>query len=1401
LFTNHNCFTRPRSSLSVPSLIVPRFAVLLFLVGLLPAISLLAGDYPPLTHLGIEQGLSNNSVRCIYQDHYGFMWFGTYDGLSRYDGYEFTVFRNKLNDSTSLPHNYIYAINEDRDNNVWVGTGQGVGIYNNLTAKFLPAYFRPYGTTRTVRISFNITAIKTDSLGNLFIGSNGWGLHVKRAGTKVALQVPYRNGTGISTGYNVQAVTIDEKQRVWLFIHEVGLCLYDKEAGQIVPVSNAVKAANCLEADQAGNLWLGTSKGLFRYSIAAASFVQSYTEEAGSASTGNGANPLSGALSSGNVACLSFDAQHRLWIGTQGGGVNILNTTTGKIDYLLPGEGRNTLTSESVFAIYEDKESRKWIGTLKGGIDIMDAQKNRFQTIAHNPLVPNSLINNFVSAFFEDKEGDLWIGTDGGGMSIWNRRTNHFTNFQHKPGQPSSLSTNSITCIRQDHLNNTWISTFGNGINRFNKTSGSFEHYRCINNLTGEENKNVWLLYEDRQNNLWATTFGDGRLYRYNRHLNRFDVFNQLLTDLIAITEDQNGVLWAGNSHELIKIDKDDKDHVRYEIGKPVRAIYEDNKGNFWIGTEGGGLILFDRSTGKVLARYSDANGLCNNSVLNILEDGEGSLWLSTFNGLSRFSPDKRSFKNFYQGDGLQSNQFLYSAALKLRSGELAFGGINGLNLFFPDLIRPRSYMPPLLLTGLRIDNKPVSMDDPYITRAGADQIHTIKIPFNKAILSFDFAALEYSAPSNIMYAYYLVGWDKDWNYTRNVRTVNYTNLSEGGYRLRMKSTNAEGTWNPKETTIDIVVLPPWYRSWWAWLLYASLLGAMIYYYRRYKARQTKLEYEIKIAHINAEKEKEINEKRLSFFTSISHEFRTPLTLIINPLKDILKKNTVGNEEDHKEVNIVYRNARRLLSLVDQLLLFRKAESEGDRLKITKLNFYELCREVYLAFVQKAREEEIEYRFECDNEGLELYADREKMEIVFYNLISNALKYTPAGGKVVFRLSETPENVEVTVLDTGHGIPKETGRKLFEKFYQVMENGLPSKTGFGIGLYLVGQFVESHKGTVRYESEPGQGTSFFISLRKGITHFEGRRVFEELVTSPVILDELAGNETLPIKNKPSRADKLPTETWVSEHQSILVIDDNEQILEYIHQIFANLYTVYRADSGEEGLRLARLHQPDVIITDIVMTNMTGIDLCRTIKEDLSLGHIPVILLTGSPSPETKLQGVEGGADDYITKPFEKEILLARVASLLKSRTNLQKYFYNEITLQKNTGKISEEDKVFIERCIRIVENHLDDDDFTIKTLAAEIGMSHSSLYKKIKSVSGSSVNGFIRFIRLRRVAELLINTEKNVNEAAMEAGFNDIKYFREQFHKLFGVMPSEYIKKFRPTFSKSLNVNRDLTKK
>jgi signal transduction histidine kinase/ligand-binding sensor domain-containing protein/DNA-binding response OmpR family regulator len=1326
------------------------------------------------------------------------MWFGTFDGLNRFDGYNFKVFRNSFSDSTSLRHNYINAIGEDHHNNIWIGTGQGLSIYNNVGAGFLPGQFYPPGSKIKERIPYNVNEIKTDKQGNVFIATNGGGLLVQEEGADAAVQLPCTPDAKGACMNDARSVLIDNQQRVWVLMLNLGLCRYDPAGKKLILVNSEVRDPNCLEADDSNNIWVGAFDGLYKYEIASNKITRYYKGG-------------KGALSANMVVSLFFDRNKELWIGTEGGGVDILHTATGQFSYILPGDGENNLSSESVFAIYEDNESRKWLGTLKGGINIIDPQKNKFKTIAHDPFKPNSLVNNFVSSFYEDQNQNLWIGTDGGGLSIWNREKSSFTNFQHQPGNQTSLSHNSVPNIQEDYLGNIWVATFGGGINKYNPSSRSFEHYRCINKATGEENIYAWLVYEDREKTLWASTYANGRLYRFNRKANQFEVFGTEAVDVYALAEDHKGNLWAGTAFGIFKVDKPNQTFTRFTIDKPVRSIYEDRSGRIWVGTEGRGLLRFDPVKGNIVEGYTTAEGLCNNSVLNILEDSKGNLWLSTFNGLSKFNPADKTFTNYYREDGLQSNQFIFNSAIQLRSGEMVFGGIKGFNIVNPTALKARNYSPPILVTGLRINNIDVSADSKYVTAINDDQIEKLRIPFDEAVLSLDFSALEYSAPGKISYAYFLEGWDKGWNYSGKLKTASYTKLSEGTYTLRIKATNAEGIWNSREVRMKIVVLPPWYRSWWAYALYILMAAGTVILYQQYRVKQQKMAYEIRIAKLNAakdraeretervinDKEKEINEKRLTFFTNISHEFRTPLTLVINPLKEILGKKGEENSPEAKELNIVYRNARRLLSLVDQLLMFRKTDTGADQLKISRLNFSTLCKNVYLAFVSQARAQDIEYTFECVNENLEIYADRDKMEVILYNLISNALKYTPQGGRVKMQVTETGETAELLVEDNGYGIPPEVGDKLFDRFYQVKEKGVPSRPGFGIGLYLVKHFVESHKGQISYTSKSNQGSRFVVLLRKGKEHFGDHPVYEEAADETSLASELIVAETEPGEKITAKPDKGRLGNLISEKPTLLLVDDDEQMRSYLSKIFSEKFTVYEAENGEEGVHLAYQYRPDIIISDVKMPGMSGIDFCRTVKEEPSLSHIPVILVTAESSLEKKLEGVEGGADDYITKPFEKELLEGKVTNLLKSRSNLQHYFYNEITLQENPLKISEDYKLFLEKCMAVVEKYLDDETFNVKTLAGELNMSHSNLYKKVKSVSGQSVNGFIRFIRLRKAAEILINTNSNVNETAAQVGFPTPKYFREQFAKLFGMNPSEYSKKYRKAFGKNFKLSQE----
>jgi len=1340
---------------------------LLLLLSLMLIIHRLPAADHPVRYLGIENGLSNNAVINIYQDHKGFMWFGTYDGLNRYDGYRFKVYRNRVGDSTSLVDNGIYTIEGDRQHRLWIGGRKGASVFDPATERFSVAKYIPTGSTTSRSVSGNIHVIKAGRGDMVLIGTENSGLLLFEGNIHTGRQIPLPEGGQVSTGYEVTGIDLDAGRRsAWVSVQGRGLCRYDAGSSTLHIVNSTPGKVNCLKTAADGSLWLGTDIGLFRYDPRSNTFSPDYMPE------------------HCKVVNLCIDRQGALWIGSDGNGLLVLHPRSQQAaPFPAPGS-RQQLSSNAVYSVYEDREGRKWIGTLRGGINIIDPRPQPFELYAfHDDSIFGS-INNFIFSFCEDTGSNIWIGTDGGGLKYWDREHNTYTRYTRNRKAKGSLSSNFITGILRDAQGDIWLSTWFGGVNRFRKATGTFERFPCFNPYTGAEENNVWLVYEDAAHTLWASTTNNGTLYTFNRSAGRFELFDKAISNIQCLAEDSQGRLWGGNYHALVQIDRQHRQHRFFDIGYTVRSIHEDRQGRLWVGTDGGGLLLFNPATGAT-TRFTDADGLPSNTILRILEDDKGGLWLSTYNGLSRFDPAARSFRNFSQSDGLQSNQFAYNAALKLRSGELMFGGIKGFNIFYPDSLYEREEVPPVLLTGVKVNNTPVRPDTPYL-----------RIPYNKAVLSFDFVALEYSSPDKISYAYYLEGWDKGWNYVGDLRNANYTRLQEGSYLFKIKAANADGKWGREVQALRITVLPPWYRSWWAWVLYTACAAACIYFYISYKARQERLKYEIKLAHLENEKEKELNERRLTFFTNISHEFRTPLTLIINPLKERLQNQEADGSE--KELQVVYRNARRLLRLVDQLLLFRKADTERDQLQVAALNLVKLCREVYLCFSQQAKARNITYHFSSSSDQIALYADPEKLEIALFNLLSNAFKFTPDGGAILFALQESGATVNICISDSGCGIPAGMGHQVFEKFRQAGGQPEHKKTGFGIGLYLVKHFIESHKGSIAYHSGANEGTTFLIRLQKGKEHLPGVRPAPGPAGRSGILEELAEGAVITAQKEkkdlpvpPATAPELLT-----EKRSILLIDDNAEIREYLQQLFAAQFILYEADNARDGFALVQKHLPDLVISDIRMEGMDGVELCARIKQTDGLSHIPVILLTSASSADTQIKGLAEGADDYITKPFEKELLLAKVDNILKNRHLLRQYFLDHITLKHTSVKVPAEYRDFLDSCIRIVESNLGNEDFSIKTFAQAIGMSHSGLYKKVKSISGQTVNAFIRSIRLRKAAVLMLREHYTINQAAQQVGINDIKYFREQFCKLFGMNPSGYIKKYRHSFNGDLNVIR-----
>jgi signal transduction histidine kinase/ligand-binding sensor domain-containing protein/DNA-binding response OmpR family regulator len=1330
--------------------------------------------------LDISNGLSNNSILTIYQDSDGFMWFGTYDGLNRYDGYNFKIYRNKINDKKSLSFNTIYNVEEDSRKNIWVGGSNGACVFNRKTAVFHPIEFTS-NTKKTEIVKNVIHQIRSVSKELVLVASQNFGLLVYENGsiTGKTLALENRNNTVEKYSYDAAVIENDSINKCsWIYVANVGICKYTYHSKKMKVIFPLYKDVKCMKLASNGNLWMGTDEGLYLFNTNSNSLSENYL------------------TNNCTVTDILSDKKKEIWATTDGCGIYKVTDKNKKgIPYHL-ANGKQFVKSNSIWSIHEDIDGNKWIGTLRGGISMIGNKPKYFKNIKHNTK-NNDPAENFILSFCEDEKKNLWIGTDGAGLKFWNKKTNTYTVYSTSATANHKISSNFITSIITGKKDEIWLSTWAGGVNRINTSDNSISQFSCYNPFTKRIEKNIWFVYQDSKGNIWASATNEGFLYIFDRIKNAFELFDTSIDNLQCLTETSDGKLWGGNYTSLFAIDKGAKKQKKISIGNTIRCIYEDKDKNLWLGTQDGGLLLFDRKTNK-FDRLTTDDGLPSNTVLRILEDKTGNLWMSTYNGICRFDKKRKSFRNFSINDGLQSNQFSFNAGIELSSGEFLFGGINGYNSFYPEQIKEFNQKNKVLLTDFQVNNQPIEEGDKdLISEWDLGKIKEVALPYNQTTISIGFVALDFNNADKINYAYKLEGWDDQWSYVSQIRKANYTRLAAGKYVFKVKTTNFRGGWNTEKSVVTILVLPPWYKTWWAYSFYFLVGIALIYGYIRYNKNKEKLKYKVKIAELEITKEKEIAEKQSSMFTYISHEFRTPLSLIINPLKKAIKQKNTENDVSVSDLVIAHRNARRLLSLVDQLLLFRKAENDADELRMSVVNVNNLCFEVFQCFVNQSKDKNIDYTFQIPEQNIDIIGDYEKIEIALFNLLSNAFKYTPTGGEISLILSETATNVFIEISDTGNGIAENDLEVIFEKFKQVnAKTSVGGSSGFGIGLFIVRYFVEKHKGIVSCTSEIGKGSVFKLTFLKGQEHFENLQISAIAPTMSPLVEELIAEETddstdfstgIVSENELHKA-------MLTEKRTLLIIDDNADIRNYLIGLFSDNYILYNADNGEEGLKLTKKHLPDLVISDIAMDIMDGLELCRRIKENSSLSHIPVILLTASKNPETHLQGISDGADDYITKPFDDDLLAARVESLLRSRSNLRKYFLDSITLRENTQKVPAEYQEILQKCIAIIEANIHKRDFTIKTFAAEMGMSHRTLYTKIKIISGQTLNAFIRSIRLRRAAMLMLTENRNIAQASVEVGFEDPKYFRQQFVKLFGMTPSEYIKKYKNSFNSDLNV-------
>lgn len=1342
-----------------------------------------------------KDGLSYGFITGIVQDDNGFIWLSTEDGLNRFDGINFKVFKHNAANPNSLPSNYIDFMYKDTEGAIWLSTRQGIYQFNTNTEKYVK--FKP-GASISVNDLTTITSVKNIVWFSTY--TNGVFSYNKKTGSfqnfnlkHIAPAIPNSATFSFQDSKGLLWVGAETTMSVFTTVDgQVKKCLNDKIPVNRVPAGRV----NAIVEDEYSNIWFATNTGMAVYKRAQNQMVVF--------------NGPAYQMRSNNFSSLLQDNDHNLLIGLQDGGLyrlDLQKATAADFKNIaiqaVKTEDNFTVTERTVFRLYMDKDKNVWAGTYGDGVYLLGNVPGKFKKFQNKLRFANSTGYLRYYGMCMDDEGYLWLGTDGDG--VYKKKLNgdviqHY--FADAPDAP--LKNVAILCGYKSRDNNLWFGSYINGIFKYNKKTGSFTNYMHSAwdpaSLCGND---VRTIFEDPDGNMWFGT-NNGGLSKLPKNSDKFvnySTFNKALPDnnIRAICQDSKGTMYIGTYGDgVLCYDKQrNKFSACFSDSQlaeflPSRVVHSlKSFGNkLLIGTESNGLISYDLDN-KSIKKFMESDGLANNTINSIERDSKGNIWVSTNKGLSKIESKTGDILNYDVSNGLQAGHFSPGASMySAKDNFMCFAGTEGYNIFFPDDVKRSTFKPKVLITGLQLFNKDVEVGEKdHILSTTINRAEEITLKPDQSVFSVQYVALNYAYSDKCEFAYRLVGLDKGWNYVKTQKSATYRYLEPGTYQFKVKASNQDGVWFDDYASINIRILPPWYKTWYAWTLYALFAIALVYYYLRYKNNQAKLKYDIKLAHITAEQEKELNEKKLSFFTNISHEYRTPLTLIINPLKEILAEH--GNKnDDSNALKVVYRNAKRLLSLTDQLLLFRKADSGGDKLTIVKLNIVDLCRDVTLYFDYQAKVKNLQIDFSSENQEIEVYADREKMEIVFFNLISNAIKFTPDHGKVSCVITENTDSVTIRINDSGYGISKEIGEKLFDKFFQIQNISQSHGGGFGIGLYLVKTFIDSHQGCISYESEEANGSTFSVMLLKGKKHFGNTLIFEDTAEPSVFLDELMDEEELITESE--SLNQVPADAYnalVSPKKVLLVIEDNHQVRQYISQIFRDDYEVFEADNANDGYTMICKLMPGLIISDVMMHGLSGIDLCARVKKEPALNHIPFILLTANALPEIKLKGIECGADDYVTKPFDKEVLVARVNGLIKTRENLHQFFYNAITLKSNGLKVPAEYKEFLEKCIAVVESHLEDEQFSIKNLSDEIGMSHSNLYKKIKAISGGSANEFIRYIRLRKAAELMLNSDFTVAEAAYKVGINNAKYFREQFSKLFGINPSEYIKKHRSQFN------------
>ena len=1355
-------------------------------------------DQYKFRHLTTKDGLSSHDVYCMTKDSRGFMWFGTSRGLSRFDGNDFKVFRFDPGDSTSLNNNAVSSLLEETNEDLLIGTySGGLNRFHFATEKFTH-YINDPDNPKSISHD-RVNVIYRDNENVIWIGThNGLNMFDPLTGTfRVYKQDPLNPGNKknqINTIYhdNNGILWIGTNDGLYQFNHKHKTFKLIELILPVEPLENRHKVINCITEDYNGVLWIGTDYLLFKYYNGKYEWVSPDK---------NIAKRPSNYFIHDFLEDKDVNGYH-FWIATSWG-LNKYDFKSGLYERIhVDPDNQESLTSEQTNDLLLDENGMLFIAG-PDGVDVLDLNPNPFHQV-FVPLGRNTISYSAIT-FYEDEERNFWIGSANGGLLKYDQDLNPIKRFKFLLNKRHILN-HSVFKIFEDSKQNMWI-----GMNRpyagfylFDRVNESFtklEYSSEDGQPLPTETKDI---LESKAGIVWFAT--NKGLYRFIRHNQETFSLRPAGDELLSNTwisdlyNDQSGNTWIASreglyqineiNHELITFTKIDDCHSDQSClqGKPM-CIFESKDGTFWVGTTGG-LFIMNTESHVFTEVYGQNELIGENIILSIVEDNKGYLWMNTWKGIVRFNPgatSRESPKLFDISDGLPYEGYISTPLFKSNDGRIFVPGRgarqNGFYYFHPDSICFNTRIPTVMITDIKISNKSYDPD------SSITLVKHIELSYKQNHLSFEFAALDYSDPAKNQYAYQLTGVDEDWTYSGNRRFANYSALPPGDYIFRVKGSNNDGYWNETGTSIAITILPPPWKTWWSYMLYGvfiiSILFSMIYYY----LRRQQLIHKLKIEHIEAEKLKELDSMKSRFFANISHEFRTPLTLILGPLQKMIGKPTSAT--DKKDLTVMQRNARRLQELINQLLDLSKLEAGKMKLQCSELNIVEWARTYIQSFESLARQRKIDVIFSSEQPEIKCWFDPEKMMKVLNNLLSNAFKFTKTEGKIIVFTGSAPTAdyegpwVNLSISDTGTGIPSEKLPHIFERFYQADESQTRKYEGTGIGLAMVKELVELHHGNITVESTEGEGTTFTILLPLGKEHLKPEEIIESPISETIealpagqMEEELVGCLSEKEQIQIEEENGLPV---------MLIVEDNADMQNYIRGFFIESYQIMETVNGQKGFDLAIQHIPDIIVSDVMMPVMDGYQLCRKIKTDERTSHIPVILLTARSSGADKIEGLETGADDFITKPFEGNELKVRVRNLINQRERLRKIFGKKIAFStfknlaefKDSG-IASMDEKFLKKAFEIVEREMPDPEFSVLVFSNKIGLSRMQLHRKLKALTDQSPSEFIKILRLNKAAVLLKSKSATSAEIAYDVGFNSPSYFSTCFKEHFGKTPLEF---------------------